>query len=149
MILNTPYLYSMEEQEILDREIAPIETAPLWPYLLTGGVAAGAVKVAFAYMAPNSSLSLGVILLVLLSMIMMNTTLNYYYQRKNAARDLRSAVIICGGIYVLMQAVSRLALYLLDRFPNEFFDDWQYDVPVSLAAGVVISLLVAVLSRKP
>ena len=139
----------MEEEDILDREIKPIETVPLWPYLLAGGGAAGAVKLTFSLMAPQTSLMLQSLLLVMLSMIMMNTTLNFYYQRKNAAHDLRSAFIICIGIYLLMQSVNRIGLYFLGGYPNEYVESIPLDIAISALVGLVISLVMATLSRKP
>lgn len=139
----------MEEEEILDHENKPPLTLPYWPYILMGGTAAGIVKVVFAFMAPQTGFTVKVILLILLSMIMMNTTLNFYYQKRNSAKDLRSAIIICLSVYVVMQLLSRLVLYLWGRYPNEFLDNWMVDLPASLAAGALISVLVAILSKKP
>ncbi len=138
----------MEKEEILDSEIKSIETAPIWPYLLAGGCFAGVVKLVFSLMAPQTNLMLQSILLVLISMIMMNTTLNFYYQNKNASNDLRSALVICGGIYVLMQMINRLVLYFLGWDPNEYSDSLPIDLVISLIAGAVISLVMAVLSKK-
>jgi len=139
----------LEEEEILDHENKPFNTLPYWPYILMGGAAAGVVKVIFAFMAPQTGFTVQIILLILLSMIMMNTTLNFYYQKSNSAKDLRSAIVICLGVYVVMQVLARTVLYLWGRYPNEFFDDWMVDVPASLAAGALISILVAILSKKP
>jgi hypothetical protein len=138
----------LEEEEILDHENQPIDTTPYWPYILLGGAAAGLVKVIFAFMAPQTGFTVQIILLILLSMIMMNTTLNFYYQKNNSAKDLRSAIVLCIGVYVVMQALARLFLYMWGRYPNEFFDNWMVDVPASLAAGALISILVAILSKK-
>ena len=138
----------MEKEEILDSEIKSIETAPIWPYLLAGGCFAGVVKLVFSLMAPQTNLMLQSILLVLISMIMMNTTLNFYYQKKNASNDLRSALVICGGIYVLMQMINRLVLYFLGWDPNEYTDSLPIDLAISLIVGAIISLVMAMLSRK-
>ncbi len=139
----------VEEEEILDSEIKSIDTAPVWPYLLAGGAAAGAVKLVFSILAPQTSLMLQSLLLVLLSMIMMNTTLNFYYQKKNAARDLRSALIICVGIYMMMQIINRIVLYILGWYPNEYVESVPLDIVISIMVGLVISLVMAMLSRKP
>lgn len=139
----------MEEEDILDSEIKPIETAPVWPYVLVGGGASAIIKVVFSVLAPQTSLMLQSLLLVMLSMIMMNTTLNFYYQRKNPARDLKSALIICAGIYLIMQVVNRIVLYALGWYPFEYVDSVGLDVAISILVGVVISLVMAVLSRKP
>lgn len=139
----------MEEEDILDSELKPVDKAPVWPYVLGGGAAAATIKVVFSLLAPQTSLMLQSLLLLLLSMIMMNTTLNFYYQRKNAARDLRSALIICTGIYLIMQAVNRLVLYLLGWYPNEYVDAVLLDIAIATLVGLVISLVMATLSRKP
>lgn len=139
----------MEEEDILDSEIKSYEQASIWPYLLAGGSAAGAVKLVFSLMAPQTSLLLQSLLLVMISMIMMNTTLNFYYQKKHAARDLRSALIICVGIYVLMQTINRVALEVLGWYGNEYVDSIPLDIAISLMVGLVISLVMAMLSRKP
>lgn len=138
----------MEEEEILDRDAKQTVTAAIWPYILVGGAVAGAVKVAFTIMAPLSGLTLQAILLVLVSMIMMNSTLNFYYQKKHAAKDVRTAILLCAGIYVLMQILSRMILFLMGRYPNEFVEFWGADLAISLAAGALISVVVGVLSRK-
>jgi DMSO/TMAO reductase YedYZ heme-binding membrane subunit len=138
----------LEEEEILDREIKPSETASIWPYLFAGGSFAGVVKLVFSLMAPQTNLMLQSILLVLISMIMMNTTLNFYYQKKNASNDLRSALVICSGIYILMQLINRLVLYFLGWDPNEYTDSLPTDLAISLVVGAVISLVMATLSRK-
>jgi hypothetical protein len=138
----------LEKEEILDSEIKSIETAPIWPYLLAGGCFAGVVKLVFSLMAPQTNLMLQSILLVLISMIMMNTTLNFYYQKKNASNDFRSALVICGGIYVLMQMINRLVLFFLGWDPNEYSNSLPIDLVISLVAGAVISLVMALLSKK-
>lgn len=138
----------MEEEDILDSEIKPIETVPVWPYVLVGGAAAATVKVIFSLLAPQTSLMLQSLLLIMLSMIMMNTTLNFYYQRKNAARDLKSALIICIGIYLIMQAVNRVVLYLMGWYPNEYVKSVPLDIAIAVLVGLVISLVMATLSSK-
>lgn len=138
----------MKQEEILDQEIKPIEKAPIWPYIVAGGAAAATVKVVFSLMAPQTSLMLQSILLVLISMIMMNTTLNFYYQKKNASNDLRSALVICFGIYLIMQTINRLVLYFLGWDPNEYTDSLPIDLAISLIVGAIISLVMAMLSKK-
>ncbi len=138
----------MEEEEILDHERKYVKPTPIWPYVLLGGLAAGTVKIVFTIMAPYSSFSVKLILSILLAMIMMNTTLNFYYQKKNSAKDVRTGVLICFGVYVVMQALLRITLYILDRDTMEFYDDWMIDVALSLAGGTLLSVLVTILSRK-
>ncbi|CAN5347276.1 hypothetical protein BH09BAC1_BH09BAC1_22330 [soil metagenome] len=138
----------MEEEEILDHEVPHIKPTSYWPYIILGGVAAAIIKIVFSMMAPQTSVMVQIILLILLSMIMMNTTLNFYYQKKKSAKDIRTAVIICFGIYAIMQLLARAILLALDRYPFEFFDTWMLDVLVSLGGGALLSVLVAILSRK-
>lgn len=139
----------MEEEEILDLDTTPVKVPNVWPYILLGGLAAGAVKLLFAFLAPQTSTSVQLILLILLSMIMMNTTLNFYYQKKNAARDIRTGFIICAGLYVIMTAIFRLGLLATDRYYNEFLEPWYLDVAASVMGGMLVSAVVAILSRKP
>lgn len=140
----------MDEEPILDHE-EDIQPKPpsIWPTTLASGAVGGVLLVVFQTFMEAIGATSQILVTLLLLMIVLNSSLNFYRQRKAATKSLQSAIIICLATFFVMYLVQALyALTIGGVYFGYALGGTVYGPIMVLIAGFVVSSLTAVLSTR-